>query len=461
MNALAAELLAVAKQYLGPAAPAFLSKELHALGTNANAVDSAQITPLAERARQASLRLMDPLCADEFATKLAACGLSPNRATAPSRGHRLAANAAASLLEHGKLRQAETAYRELVKKHGDPESYRGLARTLVALDDQGAALVTLRDGAAALARKGDRTGAVALLVDAVRTVPTDLAAHRRLAAALANQGDLIGACEEYARFVDVALAQHDTRRALIELAYGRETLGDLSALLALADRVMAAQGAAPAQTPPPRRIIPAGPPAAAPQPQARLAAPPNAEPPMLKTLAFTRPMGAATAAVVLQDAQTLTHAEHADLGLPLNLLERTAPRNKVVFAARPSRPSLDLEAQLATLIPKGTPGEATSLAISRATLLIAAHDPRATEAALDAARRALSLKMLQAASDLLLGYIGAGFPNREAQRLLIEVDCGLGRRDVAREKCHLLGEAYRLDGELDVAADVERLAGIL
>ena len=32
MNALALELLGVAKEYLGPAAPAFLSRELHALG---------------------------------------------------------------------------------------------------------------------------------------------------------------------------------------------------------------------------------------------------------------------------------------------------------------------------------------------------------------------------------------------------------------------------------------------
>ncbi len=443
MNALAAELLAVAKQYLGPAAPAFLSKELHALGTNANAVDPGAIAALAERARNAAERLMDAPRADEFATRLAACGVSAQHVARPGGGHRLASNAAASLLEHGKLRQAETAYRELVTKHGDVESYRGLARTLVAVDDQAAALATLRDGAALYAKKGDRVGAVALLVGAVAIAPTDLAAHRRLAAALANQGDLLGACEEYGRFVDVALAQHDTRRALIELAYGRETLGDLPALLALADRVMAAQGQAPAPWPPPRRTTPAGPPAAAPQPQ------------------FTRPVAAGTAAVVLQDARTLTHAEQADLVAPANLVERTAPWNKIAAPARPPRPPLDLEAQLAALEPKGTPAEATSLAISRATLLVAARDRRATDAALDAARRALSVRMVQAASDLLLDYIGAGFRDREAQRLLIEVGCGLGRRDVAREKCHLLGEAYRLDGEAAVADDVERLAGIL
>jgi hypothetical protein len=41
------------------------------------------------------------------------------------------------------------------------------------------------------------------------------------------------------------------------------------------------------------------------------------------------------------------------------------------------------------------------------------------------------------------------------------VDCELGRRDTAREKCQLLGAAYRLDGQGAVAEDVERLAAIL
>ena len=45
MNALALELLGVAKEYLGPAAPAFLSRELHALGVNANNVERTHILP--------------------------------------------------------------------------------------------------------------------------------------------------------------------------------------------------------------------------------------------------------------------------------------------------------------------------------------------------------------------------------------------------------------------------------
>ena len=62
---------------------------------------------------------------------------------------------------------------------------------------------------------------------------------------------------------------------------------------------------------------------------------------------------------------------------------------------------------------------------------------------------------------MLLDFIGHGFTDREAQRLLIEIDCGIGRRDVAREKCNLLSHAYRLDGKAETADDVERLGRIL
>src|SRR5439155_3737858 len=152
-------------------------------------------------------------------------------------GHKLASDAAAKLFASGKLRQAERAYLELVTKHGDRESYIGLARAQAALEDEPAAVETLREGAAKMARAGDRGNAVSLLAEAVALVPLDLSAHRRLAAALANQGDLGGAVEEYARFVDAAMAIGDSRRALLELSYGRETLGDLPRLVALVDRV--------------------------------------------------------------------------------------------------------------------------------------------------------------------------------------------------------------------------------
>ena len=103
MNALAVELLGVAKEYLGPAAPAFLSRELTALGVNANTVEGKHILPLAERARLSAGRVMDGRRAGEFAQALAAHG---GRNGTPKVGgdHRLASDAAAKLFAGGRLR---------------------------------------------------------------------------------------------------------------------------------------------------------------------------------------------------------------------------------------------------------------------------------------------------------------------------------------------------------------------
>ena len=493
MNALALELLGVAKEYLGPAAPAFLSRELHAMGVNANTVERTHILPLAERARLAAARVMDNKKASEFAQALAKQGRTVE-AKAPN-DHRLASDAAAKLFASGRLRQAETAYRELVNRHGDVDSYSGLARTLVSLEDRDAALQTLREGAGAFARKNERVNAVALLGVAVELAPFDLASHRRLAAALANQGDLISACEEYARFIDAALSQRDTRRAWLELTYGRETLGDLPQLLAIADRVAAAQGGAKPTPPPPVRVA-ATPSAPAPVPAApvkivTVTAPPaptaakhvpdeaaveaKHQSALAKAVqARTRPE--ASSAVVLKNAETITHAEHSDIANAADLLARAgigtkpAPKPEPAVAAKPARPKAvvftprpiaELEAELARHIATGAPADDAAAAHVRATILIAARDARATEVTLDAARRLMALHKMQAASDVLLDLIGAGFRDREAQRLLIEIDCELGRRDTAREKCQLLGAAYRLDGQGAIAEDVERLAAIL
>jgi hypothetical protein len=172
--------------------------------------------------------------------------------------------------------------------------------------------------------------------------------------------------------------------------------------------------------------------------------------------------------VVLKGASTVTHAEQVDLGGPVDLLARAGlTRNSPEPVAaptrrpRPARPPLDLEPQIKALVPKGNDLEAANAAATRATLLIGMRDKRADAATLDAAHRLLTLGMLQSASDLLLDYIAHGFTDREAQRLLIEIDCAIGRRDTAKEKCQLLSYAYRLDGRTDVAEDVERIARIL
>ena len=213
--------------------------------------------------------------------------------------------------------------------------------------------------------------------------------------------------------------------------------------------------------------------AAPPQPAAA-AAPATRSGPLAERLhsteAKTRPSASQTT-VVLNGASTVTHAEHVELGGTADLLARAglsrnghkpepapAPAPRL---ARTARPPLDLETEVKALVPKGNDLEAANTAATKATLLIAMRDKRANDATLDAARRLLTHGKLQSASDLLLDFIAHGFTDREAQRLLIEIDCAIGRRDTAKEKCHLLSHAYRLDGRMDVAEDVERIARIL
>ena len=486
MNAFAQQLLGVAKGYLGPAAQTFLSAEFQALGVNANTISPAQLDGLVDRVRMKAARAMGDQRAAELASALSACGVAQKKADG---GHRLASDAAARLLANGRARHSEVAYRELVEKHGDIEAYSGLARAQAAQQDIGAALTTLREAAGRFAQVGDRATAVALLLEAVAIAPSDLAAHRRLAAALANQGDLPSAVREYARFVDMSLALNDTRRAWLELAYGRETLGDLPGLRAIVDRVAAATGGAagPAprtgEPPPilarselaPRAAVakPSVPfPVAMPRPAPTTVSGPanQALGQRFSTELKTRPSASQTT-VVLKGASTVTHAEQVDLGGPVDLLARAGfgqngHKSEAVVApparpARPVRPPVDMERELKALVPKGTDLEAANTASARATVLIAMRDKRANDATLDAARRLLTHGKLQSASDLLLDFIAHGFTDREAQRLLIEIDCAIGRRDTAKEKCHLLSHAYRLDGRMDVAEDVERIARIL
>jgi hypothetical protein len=280
----------------------------------------------------------------------------------------------------------------------------------------------------------------------------------------------VAACAEYERFVDHVLAEGDSRRAWLELTYARETLGDLPGLVRIVDRlmpgaVMSARPVAPADRPPLSAPIKSSPPPPLPPEIRRLVpAEPAPQQIVIDDRPRTRPVGAQSA-MVMAGARTVTSVDAMDEA-PVDLMARIAPRTKdaqrtASQAAWKARPPVDLEASLASLTPGGTPETAAATAAVRATILIGARDGRATEAAIDAARRLLSLHKLQAASDLLLDFIAAGYTDREAQRLLIEVDCGIGQRDVARAKCLLLSEAYRLDGRTDTANDVERLAAII
>jgi hypothetical protein len=89
-----------------------------------------------------------------------------------------------------------------------------------------------------LSREDNRIAARALLWAAVAIDPQNFVAHRRLAAALLNAEDVDGAAEEYARFIELLLKEHDVRRAAGELAYARAFLGDMPQLSAAADHLV-------------------------------------------------------------------------------------------------------------------------------------------------------------------------------------------------------------------------------
>lgn len=101
----------------------------------------------------------------------------------------------------------------------------------------GADVHALLEGARTVSREGDRVAAIALLWSAVGIAPTDLTAHRHLAAALWNAGDRDAAAAEYARFASACVRAHDLGRARAELDYGLALLGPAPALVDAASRV--------------------------------------------------------------------------------------------------------------------------------------------------------------------------------------------------------------------------------
>ena len=96
----------------------------------------------------------------------------------------------------------------------------------------------LKEGAAMLTQAGNRVAALALMWSAVAIDPTDLGAHRRLAAMLANSGDVDGAANEYARYIEFMLPIGDVARATMELAYGSKVLGGHAALHEAAEKIV-------------------------------------------------------------------------------------------------------------------------------------------------------------------------------------------------------------------------------
>ena len=91
-------------------------------------------------------------------------------------------------------------------------------------------LEQLKEGAALLAQHGNRVAALAVLWAAVAIDPQDHTVHRRLAATLASAGDLDGAAQEYARYVEFLLTAGELEAATAELHYAAQTLGRVQAL---------------------------------------------------------------------------------------------------------------------------------------------------------------------------------------------------------------------------------------
>jgi len=99
-------------------------------------------------------------------------------------------------------------------------------------------LDALKDGATLLLQSGNRIAALSLLWSAVAIDPYDLASHRRLAATLANGGDLDGAAHEFARYIEFMIPRGEVGRATLELQYGVQMLGVHDALRSAAEKIV-------------------------------------------------------------------------------------------------------------------------------------------------------------------------------------------------------------------------------
>ena len=420
-------------------------------------------------------------------------------------------------LEQGRLRQAEQSFRYLVDKFPGAEGgYRGLAKVHFEQEDRAGALRILREGAAALTKSGERSGAIGLLRQAVALDPPDLATHRRLAAALALTGDTDASVEEYARFIRDLRESGEIQRAKNEVAWAKGQLRGVkgvSALDAIAEsppskREEPAEAEEPAEktvrfseregdtaprpqafeqlVAPPAEPAPTFTPPPAPQSTVPAEDPWAVPPPVAPSRSTTSerqvreitlendPWASATIPTSSIPSWTTDHQmadepetqqeiveepEAAETAVPESAVEETTVDETIVedTAAAPLEPVRD------TWMAAPENGEprvdVDPVAVeSAAARYLATRDPRAASMALEAARYYIKEGDLDASSDLLLQLIAAGIANHDAQRLLVDVVRTLGKREVAKTKCQLLAHALLLDGRNDLAAEVEALA---
>lgn len=344
-------------------------------------------------------------------------------------------------LQAGRLRQAEQQFEYLCAKFpASAGGYRGLAKVRMEQADRPGALGVLRDGAAKLARAKEHAGVVSLLSEALQLDPLDLSAHRRLAAAHALAGELDAAAAEYARYA-YAISATDPDAAKRETRYGLDSLGAIAGLTALATELGVDRSA----PPPPR---PSTPPPAPAAPLTAAEALPDGAIPGLPRRGRAEPAVERATEVdprlgLLGDSASPAPQIVDDMAEPA--AEPPASRWTTPQRERVPEPALDANED---------PLHADAIAAA----YIASGDPRAAQAALVAARHFMADGRTNAASDLLLQLIASGIADHQAQRLLVEVVSSIGKREVARAKCALLAEALRLDGQAELAVEVDRLA---
>ncbi len=363
-------------------------------------------------------------------------------------------------LQLGRLRQAEEQFRYLLERFPAADGgYRGLAKVLIEQEDRPAALRMLLDGGAAVAKSGQRAGAIGLYRDAVALDPNDLTAHRRLAAALTLAGEPGTAAAEFVRYIQNALLLGARERARLEAEFALERL-PASAELARLARMLGLEVEEP---------LPAPAPAAAPRPEpVRAPMTPTASPDVMEDRAAL--MRSAFGGTQRSDAALPSEPSWRD-AMPAKPEPPSAPMRPesdgepAVEVASSSNPWADGEVNDPEAVTLGErdaeqPAEnADSQAVEAdAARYLAKRDPRGGVAALEAARRYIADGRNDAASDLLLQLIASGVADHDAQRLLVDVVRTLGKRDVAKAKCQLLVQALRLDGREDLAAEVEQLA---
>ena len=369
-------------------------------------------------------------------------------------------------LQSGRLRQAEEQFRYLVQHFpGSEGGYRGLAKVLVAQEDRPAALRALLDGGASLAKAGHRSNAIAIYREAVALEPADLAAHRRLAAALSLAGDSDGAAHEYARYIKHATDAGDPERAQLEASYA---LGRMPHDHEIQEIARGAGVTVATHTTEPRhaaqdreslmRSTFGAAAEAAPHDHAERALQDHEAKP--EDRAAHEASGATSAQWTVMPAPATGDAIQDTWELPAPAAESAEPAWP---ASTPSGTDAWEASDTAAAASASHDGQIVSADVDEATVeanaarYLAKGDPRGGEAALEAARRYLADGRIDAASDLLLQLIAADIADHDAQRLLVEVTKSIGKRDVAKVKVKLLADALRLDGRAELAAEVEQL----